>query len=265
MRLRWNFHRLMLGQSMAFYQDEFAGRVTTKVMQTALAVRDTLFVMADVLVSMVVYVVTIVILAGAFDRELIWPFLAWLVLYVGAISYFVPRLGRIGKAQADARSVMTGRVTDAYTNIATVKLFSHAHREAAFARGAMRIHRHRPCADAARQRVEIVNHALSMALTAGMAGMSLWLWSGGHVGVGAVAAATAMALRLQGMSHWIMWEMTSLFESVGTVQDGINTLSRPRAVVDAPDAAPLEVARGEVRLEQVRFRYGRASRRSSTT
>ena len=257
MRLRWNFHRLMLGQSMAFYQDEFAGRVTTKVMQTALAVRDTLFVMADVLVSMVVYVLTIVILAGAFDRELIWPFLAWLVLYVGAISYFVPRLGRIGKAQADARSVMTGRVTDAYTNIATVKLFSHAHREAAFARGAMQefiVTGH------AQMRLvsafEIVNHALSMALTAGMAGMSLWLWSGGHVGVGAVAAATAMALRLQGMSHWIMWEMTSLFESVGTVQDGINTLSRPRAVVDAPDAAPLEVARGEVRLEQVRFRYG---------
>jgi ATP-binding cassette subfamily B multidrug efflux pump len=137
MRLRWNFHRLMLGQSMAFYQDEFAGRITTKMMQTALAVRDTLFVLADVVVTMVVYVLTIIVLAAVLDRALIWPFVGWLVLYACAVAYFVPRLGRVGKAQADARSVMTGRITDAYANIATVKLFSHARREAAFARSAM--------------------------------------------------------------------------------------------------------------------------------
>ncbi len=257
MRLRWNFHRLMLGQSMAFYQDEFAGRITTKLMQTALAVRDTLFVLADVLVTMVVYVITIVILAGTLDVSLVWPFVAWFVLYACAVAYFVPRLGRVGKAQADARSVMTGRVTDAYANIATVKLFSHARREAAFARSAMQDF---IVTGYAQMRLvsafEIVNHALSMALTAGIAGTALWLWSRGAVGVGAVAAATAMALRLQGMSHWIMWEMTDLFESVGTVQDGINTLSRPRTVVDAPDAVALKVPRGEVRFEQVRFRYG---------
>jgi len=257
MRLRWNFHRLMLGQSMAFYQDEFAGRITTKVMQTALAVRDTLFVLADVLVAMATYVATIVVLAGVFAGALVWPFLGWLALYLLAMWYFVPRLGRIGKAQADARSVMVGRVTDAYTNIATVKLFSHTHREAAFARAAMQ--------DFARtgyaqmrlvSAFEIVNHALAMGLVAGMAGAALWMWDHGAVGVGAVAAATAMALRLQGMSHWIMWETTSLFESVGTVQDGINTLSRPRAVVDAPDAKPLAVTQGEVRFEDVTFRYG---------
>jgi ATP-binding cassette subfamily B multidrug efflux pump len=257
MRLRWNFHRLMLGQSMAFYQDEFAGRITTKLMQTALAVRDTLFVLADVLVTMAVYVITIVVLAGALDASLVWPFVAWFVLYACAVAYFVPRLGRVGKAQADARSVMTGRVTDAYANIATVKLFSHARREAAFARSAMQDF---IVTGYAQMRLvsafEIVNHALSMALTAGIAGTALWLWSRGDVGVGAVAAATAMALRLQGMSHWIMWEMTDLFESVGTVQDGINTLSRPRTVVDAPDAVALKVPRGEVRFEQVRFRYG---------
>src|SRR5690606_11673506 len=105
---------------------------------------------------------------------------------------------------------------------------------------------------------EACNHALSMGLTAGMAGMGLWLWSQGAVGVGTVAAATAMALRLQGMSHWIMWEMTSLFENIGTVQDGMKTLSHPRAVVDAPDASALAVPRGEVRFERVRFSYGRA-------
>jgi len=259
MRLRWNFHRLMLGQSMAFYQDEFAGRITTKVMQTALAVRDTLFVLADVLVAMLVYIATMVILAGVFAGPMVWPFIGWLVLYLGAMAYFVPRLGRIGKAQADARSLMTGRVTDAYTNIATVKLFSHTQREAGFARSAMQDF---IVTGYGQMRLvsafEIVNHTLSMGLTAGMAAMSLWLWSRGEVGVGAVAASTAMALRLQGMSHWIMWEMTGLFESIGTVQDGMKTLSRPRAVVDAPDARELNVPRGEVRFEQVSFHYGGA-------
>ncbi|MDM0112766.1 ABC transporter ATP-binding protein [Variovorax sp. J22R133] len=258
MRMRWNFHRLMLGQSLAFYQDEFAGRITAKVMQTALAVRDTIFVLADVLVAMMVYVATMIILAGAFDSYLIWPFIAWLVLYIATMFFFVPRLGKIGKAQADARSLMTGRVTDAYTNIATVKLFSHAQREAGFARAAMQDF---IVTGYGQMRLvsafEIVNHTLSMALTGGMAGTALWLWSQGTIGVGAVAAATAMALRLQGMSHWIMWEMASLFENIGTVQDGMKTLSRPRTVLDAPDAVALDVPRGEVRFENVRFSYGR--------
>ena len=261
MRLRWNFHRLMLGQSMAFYQDEFAGRITAKVMQTALAVRDTIFVLADVLVHMGVYVVTLLVLAAVLEPQLVLPLLVWLVVYAVMLVYFVPRLGHIGKTQADARSLMTGRVTDAYTNITTVKLFSHTHREAGFARAAMQ-----EFAQTGHAQMRLVsafetaNFALSMALTAAMTGMGLWLWSHGSVGVGAVAAATAMALRLQGMSHWIMWEMTSLFENVGTVQDGIKTLSRPREVVDAPQAATLQVPRGEVRFDQVRFHYGATGR-----
>jgi ATP-binding cassette subfamily B multidrug efflux pump len=258
MRLRWNFHRLMLGQSMSFYQDEFAGRLTTKVMQTALAVRDTLFVLADVLVAMGVYIATMTVLAAAFDMKLVAPFLVWLALYIASLYYFVPRLGRIGKLQADARSLMTGRITDAYTNITTVKLFSHTRREAGFARDAMSEFMKTGYSQMRLvSAFEIVNHALSMGLILGMAGTSLWLWHLGQVGAGAVAAATAMALRLQGMSHWIMWETTSLFESVGTVQDGINTLSRPRTIVDAPGAAALDVPRGEVRFEAVNFSYGK--------
>ena len=258
MRLRWNFHRLMLGQSMAFYQDEFAGRITAKVMQTALAVRDTIFVLADVLVAMGVYVATMIVLAAVLDPRLMLPFVLWLLLYIGSLWFFVPRLGKVGKAQADARSLMTGRVTDAYTNIATVKLFSHTQREAGFARTAMKEFMHTGYGQMRLvSAFEIVNHTLSMGLTAGMAGMALWLWSQGQVGVGAVAAATAMALRLQGMSHWIMWEMTSLFENVGTVQDGMKTMSRQRTVLDTPDAKTLDVPRGEVRFEQATFRYGR--------
>ncbi|HEY6510460.1 MAG TPA: ABC transporter ATP-binding protein, partial [Burkholderiaceae bacterium] len=260
MLLRWNFHRLMLDQSMAFYQDEFAGRISTKVMQTALAVRDTVMIVCDILVFVVIYFVTMVLLVGGFDALLLLPFLGWLVLYVSALRWFVPRLGRVAQQQADARSLMTGRITDAYTNIATVKLFSHARREAAFARGAMQ-----EFMGTAYQQfrlvtgVEVVNHALSMGLILGTTGLTLWLWTQGRVGVGAVAAATAMALRLNGISHWIMWEMAMLFEHVGTVQDGMNTFSRPQAVVDSADAKPLVVSRGDIRFEQVRFAYGNAA------
>ena len=261
LRLRWNFHRLMLGQSMAFYADEFAGRITTKVMQTALAVRDVLFTLCDVLVGIGVYFATILVLAAAFDLRLAWPFLAWLALYLASCTWFVPRLGRIGKRQADARSMLVGRITDAYTNINTVKLFSHTQREAGFARSAMEEFK---AIGYTQMRMvsafEIVNHALGMALIAGVDWVALALWSEGQAGVGAVAAATAMALRLNGMSHWIMWEMTSLFENIGTVQDGITTLTRHRAVVDRADSQPLSVPRGEVHFDRVGFSYGQGKR-----
>ena len=256
LRLRWNFHRLMLGQSMAFYADEFAGRITTKIMQTALAVRDMIFTTADVVIGMGVYMVTILLLAAGFDGWLMLPFLLWAVAYGLACWYFVPRLSKVSRAQADARSVMTGRITDAYTNIATVKLFSHTRREAQFARAAMEDFRQTGYAQMRLVSIfETVNHALIVLLILAACGTALWLWSIGQVGTGAVAAVTAMALRLSGMSHWVMWEMTSLFESVGTIQDGINTLSRPRAVVDAPGAKPLMVTRGEVRFDDVTFSY----------
>jgi ATP-binding cassette subfamily B multidrug efflux pump len=257
MRLRWNFHRLMLGQSMAFYQDEFAGRVAAKVMQTALAVRDCWMIVADILVFVLIYFATMAALVGGFDAWLLLPFLGWLGLYALAVWYFVPRLGRVSQAQADARSLMTGRITDAYTNIATVKLFSHARREAGYSRAAMQefmvtVH--------AQMRLvsgfEVVNHGLSMMLILSTAGSALWLWTQGQVGVGAVAAATAMALRLNGISHWIMWEMAMLFEHIGTVADGAATLSRPHSVVDRPGAQPLQVRRGEIRFDDVSFAYG---------
>ncbi|WP_395454759.1 ABC transporter ATP-binding protein [Acidovorax delafieldii] len=257
LRLRWNFHRLMLGQSMAFYADEFAGRITTKIMQTALAVRDMIFTTTDVVIGMGIYLVTILVLLAGFDARLLLPFAAWMVAYGLACWYFVPRLGQVGKAQADARSVMTGRITDAYTNIATVKLFSHTRRESEFARAAMDAFK---LTGYAQMRLvslfEIVNQLLVVAMILGACGTALWLWSAGEVGAGAVAAVTAMTLRVSGHAHWVMWEMTTLFESVGTIQDGINTLTRPRAVVDAPDAKPLAVTRGEVRFEDMSFAYG---------
>jgi ATP-binding cassette subfamily B multidrug efflux pump len=257
MRMRWNFHRLMLAQSMSFYQDEFAGRVAAKVMQTALAVRDTWMILTEMSVFVVTYFVTLVVVLGGFDLWMLVPFLGWLALYLAALRFFVPRLGRVAREQADARSLMTGRIADAYTNIATVKLFSHAQREAGYARSAMREFMYTAYAQFRLVTgFEIVNHTLSMVLIAGSAGVGLWLWTQGQVGVGAVAAASAMALRLNGISHWIMWEFASLFEHIGTVQDGIDTLARPHTVLDRPGAPPLEVPRGEIRFEHVSFAYG---------
>ena len=257
MRLRWNFHRLMLGQSLSFYQDEFAGRIAAKVMQTALAVRDTILIVADILVFVVIYFVTMGAVVGGFDLWLLLPFLGWLACYVVALYFFIPRLSKWAKAQADARALMTGRITDAYTNIATVKLFSHGRREAQFARSAMQdfmvtVHGQMRLVSA----FEVVNHTLSMLLILSTSGVALWLWTQGLLGIGAVAAATAMALRLNGISHWMMWEMAMLFEHVGTVQDGINTLSRRQTVVDRPQAPDLQVQRGEVEFRDVSFSYG---------
>lgn len=257
MLLRWNYHRLMLDQSMGFYQDEFAGRVATKVMQTALAVRDAWFIAGDLMVFVIIYFVTLLALMGGFALWMLLPIVGWMALYLLTLTYFVPRLGRVAQEQADARSLMTGRITDAYTNIATVKLFSHAGREARYAKGAMEEFlgtvkvQMRLVAG-----FETVNQLLSVILIVGTTGAALWLWTRGEVGVGAVAAATAMALRLNGISHWMMWEMATLFEHIGTVQDGLNTLSRHRTVLDRPDAKPLVVSRGELRFEQVGFSYG---------
>ena len=258
MRLRWNFHRLMLNQSMSFYQDEFAGRVAAKVMQTALAVRDVWFIVADIMIYVIVYFGTMVAVVGYFNPLITIPFLVWLVAYTVSLSYFVPRLSKMSQHQADARSLMTGRITDAYTNISTVKLFSHAGREAGYAQHAMSdflgaVHGQMRLVS----QVEIVNHILNMLLIIATGLTALWLWSHGEVTVGGVAAATAMSLRLNGVSHWVMWEMTSLYEQVGTVQDGMNTLTMHNNISDAENAKPLQVKHGEITFDAVDFNYGR--------
>lgn len=257
MRLRWNFHRLMLNQSMRFYQDEFAGRVAAKVMQTALAVRDVWFIVADILVYVVIYFGTMVTIIAYFNPLITLPFLVWVLAYGASLSYFVPKLSKVSQNQADARSMMTGRITDAYTNISTVKLFSHAGREATYARFAMdeflgTVHHQMRMVT----KVEVVNHVLNMLLIIATGLTALYLWSVGEVTVGGVAAATAMSLRLNGISHWVMWEMTSLYEQIGTVQDGMNTLTLRSQVNDAPNAKPLNIVHGDIAFKQVDFHYG---------
>lgn len=256
LRLRWDFHRLMLRQSLSFFSDEFSGRVTTKVMQTALAVREVLFTLIEILPGIGVYFVAIIALAGGFALKLMLPFIAWVALFGLTMVYFVPRLGKVGQEQAHARSSMTGRVSDAYTNITTVKLFSHSRREAHFARAAMEDFKQTGFRQMRLVSLfEIANQALVVGLIMGAGGYALWLWHQGEVGAGAVAAITAMALRVNGMSHWIMWQMTSLFENIGTVQDGMVTLTTGPKVQDVPNAGELVTHGGAVSFDNVRFNY----------
>ena len=256
MRLRWNFHRLMLGQSLGFYQDEFAGRVSAKVMQTALAMRDVVMTVADMVVYVLVYFITSGVILVALDGWLLLPFIGWMIGFALIMRFLIPKLGKTASRQADARSLMTGRITDAYSNITTVKLFSHGAREAAYAKQSMEefmvtVH--------AQMRLATLLHTCSFivnsSLTAGTTALGIWLWYHGQVGVGAVATATAMALRVNGLSQYIMWESARLFENIGTVNDGMATLSKPHTILDKPQALPLKVTRGEIKFDHVDFSY----------
>lgn len=256
MRLRWNFHRLMLGQSMGFYQDEFAGRVSSKVMQTALAVRDVIMTCADMLVYTVVYLTTTSVILIQLDSWLFLPFIIWIVLLATVIRIYVPKLATAAQEQSDARSLMTGRITDAYSNIATVKLFSHGNRESRYAKESMEefmvtVHKQMRLVTT----IETLTYFNSIFLIVSTAAIGLWLWGASIVTAGAIATSTALALRIKGLSQWIMWEFARLFENLGTVQDGMITLSKPHTVVDKADATPLSVEKGEIKFEHVNFAY----------
>ncbi len=258
MIMRWQFHRLLLRQSMAFFADEFAGRVATKVMQTSLAVRDAAMVMLDVLVFVSVYFLGALVLVFSFHWAMAVPFVLWLVGYVAILRYFMPRMARIARKQADARSEMTGRVVDSYTNISTVKLFSHAAREETYARDAMDVFLRTVHPQMRLSTLfEICLNILNGALLTAAGGVGIWLWLNELSGPGALAVAVALVLRLQGMSHWIMWEIARLFEHLGVIRDGMNMLSQPMAVTDTPDAGELTVGNGRICFENVRFHYGK--------
>ncbi|MFL0805169.1 MAG: ABC transporter ATP-binding protein/permease [Agarilytica sp.] len=259
MIVRWSAHRFLLGQSLSFYQNEFAGRLATKVMQTALAVRETLMKSLDVLLYVGVYFSAIVILVATLDWRLAIPFIVWLILYCFILKYFIPRLERISTKQADARSDMTGRIVDSYTNMSTVKLFSHSSRESDYAREGMArfldtTYPQMRLATALSVSIWIANCLLAFSV----ASMSLWLWSLSLISAGAIAAAMGLILRLFGMSQWIMWEVSSLFENIGTVRDGMNTLTLSRDVQDKPDAPSIEINGSDgIRFDSVAFHYGK--------
>ena len=258
MIIRWQAHRYLLGQSMSFFQDEFAGRIATKVMQTSLAVREAVMKVLDVLVFVSVYFSGAIVLVALADWRLALPLLVWLAGYVLLMRRFIPRLRRISERQADARSLMTGQVVDSYTNILTVKLFSQRTREQDYARQGMNgflqtVHQQMRQVTGLQSLLYLMNCLLIFSVSA----TAIGLWLGADISTGAIAVAIGLALRLNGMSQWIMWELSALFENIGTVEDGINTLAIDRDIHDAPSAPALPPVAGAVCFDHVGFHYGK--------
>lgn len=253
---RWRMHNMLLNQSLAFFQEEFAGRLSQKVMQTALAIRESVVKVLDVFVYVTVYFFGAMLLVGQAEPWLIVPLVAWLVGYVALLRHFVPKLRRISMEQADARADMTGRIVDAYTHIQTLKLFAHTRDEQLHARESMA-----SFMDTVYRQMRLVTkltvslQTLNAVLLAAVGGMAVVAWQQGAISLGAIAVAIALVLRIRGMSDWILWEVASLFENIGTVQDGINTLAQPVTLTDIDDAPPLVVADGAIALDQVDFAY----------
>ncbi|ELC0657250.1 ABC transporter ATP-binding protein [Vibrio fluvialis] len=257
MSIRWLAHRYLLKQSLSFYQDEFAGRIATKVMQTALSVRETVMKTLDVFVYVAVYFTAMVVMLAQADWRLMIPMLLWLAAYIMIQIRFVPKLKKVSAEQADARSLMTGRIVDSYTNIATVKLFSHSRRETEYAEEGMEgfldtVYRQMRLVTGFNIWVEISNYILVFTIAA----MSIYLWMTSAITVGAIAIAISLALRINGMSKWIMWEVGGLFENMGTVVDGMHMLSKPIAIQDKPNAKALQVSQGGIEFDDVSFHYG---------
>ncbi|GHC30568.1 ABC transporter ATP-binding protein [Aidingimonas halophila] len=261
---RWLSHRHMLGQSMAFFQDEFAGRISQKVMQTALAMRETVTKLMDLMVYVLVYFAGAMLLMGTAEPWLMLPLGLWLVGYIAIMWCFVPRLRDVSMAQADARARMTGRIVDSYSNIQTIKLFADTGREQRYARDAMEgfmetVHRQMRLAT----KLSLSLTLLNSLLLGGIAAMAIGAWYLEAVSLGMIAVAIAMVMRIRFMSDWILWEVASLFENIGTVQDGINTIAREPVVKDRAGATELAVPQGEIRFDAVRFGYARPDGQSA--
>jgi ATP-binding cassette subfamily B multidrug efflux pump len=260
MSIRWSAHRYLLRQSVSFYQNEFAGRIATKVMQTSLAVREAVMKLLDVLMYIVVYFGAMVFLVAEADWRLMLPLLVWVILYAAIQMYFVPKLKKIASSQADARSEMTGRIVDSYTNISTIKLFSYTQREEQYAKQSMDVFL-QPVYKQMRlvTSLNFAINSLNYLLVFSVAALSLYLWSLSAISAGAIAVAVSLSLRLNGMAQWIMWEISSLFENIGTATDGMKTLSTPIKVADKPNASTLNVSKGDIEFTNVHFNYGKAA------
>jgi len=260
MAIRWLAHRYLLKQSVSFYQNDFAGRIATKVMQTSLAIRETIMKLLDVLVYILVYFTSMLVIIASADIRLMMPMLIWLIAYITIQWKLVPKLKKISAKQADARSLMTGRLVDSYTNIATVKLFSHTSQEADYAKQSMMgflktVYSQMRLVTKISVLVQIINYLLAFSISA----VSIWLWTDSAITVGAIAVAISLSLRLNGMSQWIMWEISTLFENIGTVTDGMNTLSQPIEIKDKANAKPIIVDKGKIDFNAISFHYGKQS------
>ncbi|MDN6859512.1 ABC transporter ATP-binding protein [Pseudomonas sp. CAN2814] len=256
--IRWQNHRYVLKQSLGFFQNDFAGRIAQRIMQTGNSLRDSAVQVVDAIWHVVIYTVSALVLFAEADWRLMIPLLLWVIGYVGALGYFIPQVKHRSVVASDSRSKLMGRIVDGYTNITTLKLFAHTRQEEDYAREAIDDQTRKA------QRAGRVVTSMDVTITifnglliAGTTGLALWLWTQSLISVGAIALATGLVIRINNMSGWIMWVVGGIFENVGQVQDGMQTIALPRQVIDAPDAKPLVVKHGEVRFDQVNFSYGK--------
>ncbi|VXB77507.1 ABC transporter ATP-binding protein [Pseudomonas sp. 8O] len=256
--IRWQNHRYVLKQSLSFFQNDFAGRIAQRVMQTGPSLRDSAMQVIDALWHVVVYAGSALYLFAAADLRLVVPLSLWIVGYSAALWYFVPRIKARSAAASSARSKVMGRVVDGYSNIATLKLFAHSQEEESYAREAMQdlLEKFR-LQSRTITALDFLITCLNGVLIVGTGALALWLWSQSMITTGAIALSLGLVIRINNMAEWIMWVVNGIFENVGTVQDGMQSIVQPRQVLDHDDAKALQVQQGSVRFEDIHFHYGK--------
>jgi ATP-binding cassette subfamily B multidrug efflux pump len=256
--IRWQNHNYVLKQSMNFFQNDFAGRIAQRIMQTGNSLRDSAVAAVDALWHVLIYAVSALVLFAEADWRLMIPLISWIVLYIVALYYFVPRVKERSVVSSDARSKLMGRIVDGYSNIATLKLFAHTSMEQQYAREAITEQTEKTqLASRVITSMDAAITTLNGLLIVSTTGLALWLWSVSLISVGAIALATGLVIRIVNMSGWIMWVVNGIFENIGMVQDGLQTISQPVSVKDQKGAPALKVDRGNVRFENVDFYYGK--------
>ncbi|MDX9667448.1 ABC transporter ATP-binding protein [Pseudomonas sp. P5_152] len=258
--IRWQNHSYVLKQSLNFFQNDFAGRIAQRIMQTGNSLRDSAVQAVDALWHVLIYAISSLVLFAEADWRLMIPLLTWIAAYIAALCYFVPRVKERSVVSSDARSKLMGRIVDGYTNITTLKLFAHTNFEQQYAREAIAEQTEKSqLAGRVVTSMDVVITTMNGLLIVGTTGLALWLWTQSLISVGAIALATGLVIRIVNMSGWIMWVVNGIFENIGMVQDGLQTIAQPISVTDREPAPRLEVTRGEVRFEHVAFHYGKKS------
>ncbi|WP_277962391.1 ABC transporter ATP-binding protein [Pseudomonas sp. RIT-To-2] len=259
--IRWQNHNYVLKQSLNFFQSDFAGRIAQRIMQTGNALRDSAVQAVDALWHVLIYAISSLILFAEADWRLMIPLISWILAYIVALYYFVPRVKERSVVSSDAGSKLMGRIVDGYTNIATLKLFAHTNMEQHYAREAISEQTEKSqMASRVITSMDVAITTLNGLLIVGTTGLALWLWTQSLISVGAIALATGLVIRIVNMSGWIMWVVNGIFENIGMVQDGLQTIAQPVSVSDVKNAPKLKVDRGAVRFENVDFHYGKGSK-----
>ncbi|MFA8441684.1 ABC transporter ATP-binding protein [Yoonia sp.] len=256
--VRWRAHKHVLRQSVGWFEDDFAGRIANRIMQTPPAAGEVIFQLFDAITFAIAYLVAAAVLLGQADLRLLFPLMLWILPYLWLLRWVVTRIGPASEAASNARSAVTGRVVDSYTNIHSVKMFAHHDREIEYAKEA--IEEARRTFQIEMRLYTIMDAGLMLlngVLIVGVVGWAIWLWMQGAASVGLVAVATSLALRLNAMSGWIMWAITNFFRQLGVVAEGMQTIAQPVTLLDKLDAAPLIVTKGQVQIADLSHHYGK--------